>query len=69
MLFSELLFSVTTTRRVASLTVTLSKDPLDTNHVGYQQPVPDSEVKPERPCNNHIQQNKCSLNNIRLRLN
>lgn len=41
--------SVTVTRRVASMTIVLSKDPLDSSLPGYQPPLPDSEVVPQRP--------------------
>ena len=38
-------------RNVTMISITLSKTPLDTNDIGYQEPIPDSEVQPfdERP--------------------
>lgn len=36
-----------TTRTVSSVHITLSLKPLDTNHYGYQPPIPEEQVKPE----------------------
>ena len=35
-------------RRVSSISITLSLDPLDTSAVGYQAPLPEEEVKPSK---------------------
>jgi len=35
-------------RRVSSITISLSKNELDVNAAGYQPPIPEEEVKPER---------------------
>jgi hypothetical protein len=34
-----------TTRRVSSLTITLSKEPLDASHIGYQAPLPEDQAR------------------------
>jgi hypothetical protein len=39
-------------RRVTAMDAILSKDPLDTNDIGYQEPEI-KEVKPEREENHH----------------
>lgn len=33
-----------TTRRVSVITIVLSRDPLDTNNLGYQEPLPEDQV-------------------------
>lgn len=33
-----------TTRRVSVITITLSKEPLDSSHIGYQPPLPEDQV-------------------------
>jgi len=43
----EGLKQVEVTRRVSAITVTLSKDPLDSNNAGYQPPIDQSEVQAE----------------------
>uniref|UniRef100_A0A804MJX2 DNA/RNA-binding protein Alba-like domain-containing protein n=1 Tax=Zea mays TaxID=4577 RepID=A0A804MJX2_MAIZE len=42
----EGLLPLETTRHVSMITVTLSKNPLDTSSPGYQPPIPAEEVKP-----------------------
>jgi ribonuclease P/MRP protein subunit RPP25 len=40
----EGLDTIETTRRVSVITITLSKEPLDTDHIGYQPPLPADQV-------------------------
>lgn len=35
-----------TQRRVSVINITLSKEPLDTHHIGYQPPLPEDQVGP-----------------------
>uniref|UniRef100_A0A453HM49 DNA/RNA-binding protein Alba-like domain-containing protein n=1 Tax=Aegilops tauschii subsp. strangulata TaxID=200361 RepID=A0A453HM49_AEGTS len=42
----EGLVPLETTRHVSMITLTLSKEPLDTSSPGYQPPIPAEEVKP-----------------------
>jgi hypothetical protein len=34
-----------TTRRVSVITITLSREPLDSSNVGYQPPLPEDQVR------------------------
>lgn len=33
-----------TTRRVSVINITLSREPLDTSNIGYQEPIPEDQV-------------------------